>query len=153
MEEKMVKIVFHFESDITDITVETMWAIEVDANKGLYKIDNIPFYVPLVASDDIVFAEYDDDEQRLVYKYTVEPSGNSIITVFTVDEKTDIQNIRDVFKQLGCESEGLTKRLFTLEIPFDTRYAPVRKKLIELEESDVIYYAERCLSAKHGSEY
>jgi hypothetical protein len=48
-------------------TVETMWAGFFDADKGLYKPDSIPFYGPLVASDDIIFAEYAEDERRLTY--------------------------------------------------------------------------------------
>ena len=52
-----VKILFRFYSDVLEEeTVETMWATIVDKENGLYKIDNIPFYVPLLASDDIVFA-------------------------------------------------------------------------------------------------
>ena len=68
-EDNYVKILFRFHSDVLDEeTVETMWATIVDKNKGLYKLDSIPFYAPLVASDDIVFAEFDSqrtDSQRL----------------------------------------------------------------------------------------
>ncbi len=61
-----VKILFRYHSSVLDEwTVETMWAEIVDAEKGLYKLDNILFYGPLVATDDIVLAEYDDDEERL----------------------------------------------------------------------------------------
>ena len=53
-----VKILFRYYSSVLDKwTVETMWADVVDADKGLYKLDSIPFYGPLVASDDIIFAE------------------------------------------------------------------------------------------------
>jgi hypothetical protein len=39
-----VKILFRFYSDVLDEeTVETMWASIIDKNKGLYKLDNIPF--------------------------------------------------------------------------------------------------------------
>lgn len=51
-----VKILFQFHSDIFDEEmVETMWATTVDKDKRLYKLDNIPFYAPLVASDDMTF--------------------------------------------------------------------------------------------------
>ena len=38
--------------------VETVWATPADASKGPYKLDNIPFYTPLVTSAYIVLAEY-----------------------------------------------------------------------------------------------
>jgi hypothetical protein len=73
-----VKILFRFHCDVLDEeTVETMWATIVDKDKGLYKLDSIPFYAPLVASDDIVFAEFDDQEQML----------NPLVQVFPITPK------------------------------------------------------------------
>jgi len=81
IQDNHVKILFRYYSNILDEwTVETMWALVVDADKGLYKLDSIPFYGPLVASDDIIFGEYDDDEEMWTYRRTVENSGNSIVT-------------------------------------------------------------------------
>jgi hypothetical protein len=94
-----VKILFRYQSSVLDEwTVETMWAEVVDADKGLYKLDSIPFYGPLVASDDIIFAEYDEDEESLTYRWTIENSGNSIVTVVIMDKTYDVNNIRDIFK-------------------------------------------------------
>ena len=63
-QEDLVKILFRFYSNVLEQeTVETMWATVVDKDKGFYRLDNIPFYGPIVASDDIVFAEYDEKEQ------------------------------------------------------------------------------------------
>jgi len=45
-----------------------MWATIVCKEKGLYKLDNIHFYGPLVAFDDIIFAEYNKTEQMLTYR-------------------------------------------------------------------------------------
>lgn len=101
-----VKILFRFHSDVLDEeTVETMWATIVDKNKGLYKLDSIPFYAPLVASDDIVFAEFDEQEQMLTYRKTAEYSGNSTVQIVLMDKSKDINQIRDIFKELGCVSE------------------------------------------------
>jgi len=67
--EDYVKILFRYYSDVLEEeTVETMWATIVDQEKGYYKIDNIPFYGSPVASDDIVFAEFDEVEQMLTYR-------------------------------------------------------------------------------------
>lgn len=94
MQEDSVKILFQFHSDIfEEEMVETMWATTFDRNKGLYKIDNIPFYAPLIASDDIVFAEFDEQQQMLTYRKTVEFSGNSTIQVVLIDKSRDINSI------------------------------------------------------------
>jgi hypothetical protein len=115
-----VKILFKFHSDIFDkLMVETMWADIVDKEKGFYKLDNIPFYAPLIASDDIVYAEYDDSELMLTYKRTIEYSGNSVIQVVIMDSsKSDINKIRDMFTDLGCISEKVNEGYFSMEIPY-----------------------------------
>ena len=79
-----------------------MWATIVDTTKGLYKLDSIPFYAPLIASDDIVFAKYDDTEQMLTYRETVQYSGNSIVKVVLMDKTKNVNDIRDIFKDFGC---------------------------------------------------
>ena len=145
-----VKILFRFFSNVLDEwTVETMWADTVDADKGLYKLDSIPFYAP-VASDDIVFAEYDDTEQMLTYRKTIEYSGNSTIQVVLLDTKHDINTIRDIFKDFGCISEKLNDRYFAMEVPADKDYTLIKQKLSELEANEIIGYAEPVLSEKHS---
>lgn len=144
-----VKILFRFFSNVLDEwTVETIWADTIDADKGLYKLDSIPFYAP-VASDDIVFAEYDDTEQILTYRKTIEYSGNSTVQVVLLDRKHDINTMRDTFKDLGCTSEKLNDRYFAMEIPADKDYTPIRWRLAELEERKIIGYAELILSDRH----
>ncbi|OSZ81076.1 hypothetical protein CAP36_07520 [Chitinophagaceae bacterium IBVUCB2] len=145
-----VKILFRYHSPVLEEwTVETMWAEIVDAEKGLYKLDSIPFYGPLVASDDIIFAEYDNDEERLTYKKTVENSGNSIVTVVIIDNTTDINYIRDIFKELGCLSERVNDRYFSMEVLANNNYHFIKQKLTNLEDKGIIDYAEPCLSDNH----
>jgi hypothetical protein len=151
--ENQVKILFRYHSSILDEwTVETMWAKIVDAEKGLYKLDSIPFYGPLVASDDIIFAEYDEDEERLTYKRTVENSGNSIVTVVIMDKISDINNIRNIFSDLGCLSERVNDAYFSMEVLAQNNYLPIKRKLIELEDQGIIGYAEPCLSSNHSEQ-
>ncbi len=150
MKEGKVKILFRFYSDILEEwTVETMWANIINEDKGLYKLDNIPFYAPYLASDDIVFAEYDAKEGMLTYRQIVENSGNSTIHVVIMDEFTEINSIRDIFKEFGCVSERLNKGYFAMEILADTNYQPIKEKLDELENKEIISYAESCLSSQH----
>ncbi len=144
------KILFRFYSDILDEwTVETMWAEIMDAEKSLYKLDSIPFYAPSIASDDIVFAEYDESEKMLTYRDTFEYSGNSTIHVVIIDKSADINSVRDNFKELGCVSERLNHGYFAMEIPASEDYGPIKKKLDDLKNCGMIDYAESCLSDKH----
>jgi hypothetical protein len=148
-DENYVKILFKFHSDLLDEqTVETMWAEIIDKNKGLYKLENIPFYAP-VASDDIVFAEFDEYEQRLTYRRTVEYSGNSTIQVVIMDKTKETNSIRTIFEELGCISEKFSEGYFVLEIPFSVDYKKIKGMLDELEANGAIDYAEPCLADGH----
>jgi hypothetical protein len=149
-QDNSVKILFRYYSNVLEQeTVETMWATIVDKDKGLYKLDNIPFYGPVVASDDIVFAEYDETEKMLTYHWTVEHSGNSIIQVVLMDKSKDINNFRKIFEDLDCRSERVNDGYFATEVLFDKDYRPIKQKLKELEDEGTICYAEPCLSEKH----
>lgn len=145
-----VKLLFRLHSDIFDKEmVETMWATIVDEEKGSYKLDNIPFYAPSIASDDIVFAEFDDHEQMFAYRETIEYSGNSTIQVVILDQTKKTNDIRDLFKGLGCVSEKVNGSYFSMEIPMQLDYNPIKQKLDELKQKEVIGYTESCLSEKH----
>jgi hypothetical protein len=146
------KVLFRFYSDLFDEEmVETMWATSVDAEKGLYKLDNIPFYAPSVASGDIVFAEFDDAEEMLTYRSTKEHWGNSTIQVALMDKSIEINEIREIFAKLGCVSEKVNEGYFSMEIPFSVDYKKIKYELDQLEEKETIGYAESSLSEKHRS--
>lgn len=150
MQDDNVKILFQFHSDIFDEEmVETMWAKTVDKNKGLYKLENIPFYAPLVASDDIVFAEFDEQQQMLTYRRTAEFSGNSTVQVVLIDKSKDINSIRKIFEELGCVSEKVNDGYFSMEIPELINYKFIKEKLDDLEQNDIIGFAEPCLADQH----
>lgn len=145
-----VKILFRFHSNLFDKEmVETMWALVVNEKKNLYKVDSIPFYAPLIASDDIVYAEFDLNEQMLTYRKTVAYSGNSIIQVAIMDDSIEVNSIRDSFKEMGCVSEKVETHYFSMEIPESADYTLIKKQLDELESLDVIAYAESCLADGH----
>ncbi|WP_242926268.1 DUF4265 domain-containing protein [Pontibacter vulgaris] len=144
------EIIFRFFSELFDQEMEeALWAVVVDKEKGHYKIDSLPFYAPLVATNDIVHATFDTDENKLVYKETVEYSGNSIVHVVIDDETKKIDDIRDIFTHLGCVSEALNEHYFSLEIPFNADYAIIKKELDALEDAETIEYAEPSLSDIH----
>jgi len=150
MTQEHEKILFRFHSDIFDEEmVETMWALVVDKEKGLFRLDNIPFYAPLIASDDLIFAEFDESEQMLTYRKTAEYSGNSVVQIVIMDKETNTNKIRDLFNDLGCTSEKVKEGYFSMEVPHNIDYKPIKVKLEELASRTVIDYAEPCLSDKH----
>lgn len=144
-----VKILFRFFSNILDKwTVETLWATVINSEEGLYKLDNIPFYAS-VSCGDIVFAEFDKTENKLTYRETIEHSGNSTIQVILNDKSFIVNDLRDTFNSLGCDSEKFDDDYFVLEIPASLNYTPIRQKLIEYEERNILTYAEPNLSKNH----
>ena len=69
-----------------------MWAKEIDKENGIYKLDNIPFYGPLIATDDEFYAEFDESEHMLTYRKTTRHSGNSIVLVIITQDGYDKRN-------------------------------------------------------------
>ena len=144
------EIFFRFYSDTFEQEMtEILWVIESDKDQGLYRIDSLPFYVPMVASNDVVQAVYDPEEKHLVYQKTVSFSGNSIIHVVLSDDATDIEDIRHTFMEYGCVSQKLNDHFFAMEVPASADYNQIKQRLDELEEQELIEYAEPCLSERH----
>ena len=134
-----------------DIVVETMWAIVIDKEKGIYKLDNIPFYGPPVATEDIFTAKYSAEDEFLVFDKVIEESGNSIIQVL-VNENEEIQKLRDFFSDLKCDSEKMNDKFFVLEISKDVNYSVIKRELDKLENNELIEYAEPSLSVIHKNQ-
>lgn len=148
-EDKLVKVLFAFHSDALDEwTKETMWCETVDQHKGHYKLDNIPFYAPF-AHNDLVFAEYDEDEGMLTYRKTVAYSGHSTIQVVLMDKASSTNEIITIFKALGAEIEKFRDGYFVIDISPNLNYKPINDELKNLAEKEIIDYAETCLDDKH----
>lgn len=147
------KILFKYYSDYLDEVVsETMWAEIIDLEKGLFKLDNIPFFGPLIATDDIFYAEYDETEERFMHRKTIQNSGNSIVQIAVLEKGFDKEIIREKLKAINCLSEGLNETFFAAEIAKDVDYSLVRNLLNEYESQDIIEFAEPCLSEKHRAD-
>ncbi len=126
-----------------------MWAEIIDKEKGIYKLDSIPFYGPQIATDDLFLAEYNEVEERITYKETIEYSGNSIIQVVILKDGFDKEIIRERLKLINCLSEGLNKKYFSVEIKKNIDYSIVKALLNEYVNIDIADFAEPCLSEKH----
>jgi hypothetical protein len=149
-EQPRVKVLFRFYSRVLEKDViETMWAVVIDKSNGLYKLDSIPFYGPPIASGDIFFAEFDKDEDMLIFRKVRKISGNSIVQVILLKDPFDTTGFRDTLTRLGCIYEGLKDRYFAVEIPAKENYLPVKVFLESLKQSGTIDYAEAVLSDGH----
>ena len=153
MAETHKKILFKYYSTyLEEIVSETMWAEIIDLEKGYFKLDNIPFFGPLIATDDIFRAEYDENEKVFMHKETIENSGNSIVQVLVLEEGFDKEIIREKLKTINCVSEVLNDTFFAVEIVRNTDYSLVKSILDEYESLAVIEFAESCLSDKHRTD-
>lgn len=153
MAETHSKILFRFHSAILyEEVVETMWSEIIDLEKGIFKLDNIPFYGPLIATEDIFYAKYDENEEAIVYKETIAISGNSIIQVVILKDNYDKEIIREKLKVMNCRSEGFNEKYFVVEIKKNVDYAVVKHFLNEYSELEVLDFAEPCLSKKHSDD-
>jgi hypothetical protein len=145
-----VKILFRFHSDLLEQEVKEIIRGEtVNIEMGQYRITDIPFYTPGIATGDIVNAVYDDEEENLVYLETLSPSGNSTIWIVITDDETSIEEIQEIFLSLDCDSEEVSERFFAMEVKASTSYYRVRDKLIELKSEGTIDFAEPCISTLH----
>lgn len=153
MENNSTKIIFRYYSDVLEEEiVETMWADIIDEENGIYKLDSIPFYGPLIATDDIFHAEFDENEGGLTFREVIEYSGNSIIQVVITEEGFNKEIIRNELRDLNCQSEGLNDSFFSVEILEAIDYKTIKSMLDNYENSGVISYAEPILSAKHSDD-
>ncbi|NMN38901.1 DUF4265 domain-containing protein [Pedobacter sp. SG918] len=149
-EDKPIKVLFAFHSDaLEEWTIETLWCETVDQEKGHYKIENIPFYAPF-AYNDLVFAEYDENEGMLTYRETVAFSGHSTIQVVLMDKEASSTNeIITMLEALGAEIEKFSDGYFVIDISPSLNYKPINDKLKNLAEKEIIDYAESCLDDQH----
>lgn len=148
MKNKLVKIRFEFYNDILDRQdVETLWSEVVDAEKGYYKIDNIPFFVKNFASADIVKAIKNDEGFPKVTDL-IEASGNSTINIifFNKEDEDYKQQILNRLEDFGLEYEGMEnviKGYYALHIPKEKNYETITNFLDG--EKDGLDYREACI--------
>lgn len=144
------KIIFKYYSDVLEEDVEeTMWAEELDSDEGIFRLQSIPFYGPLIAPGDVFHAEYDADSENLVFTEVIESSGNSVVQIIMMNENDDKEKLREELKELGCESVGLNDTFFVVEIPESINYLTIKENLDLKENEELISYAEPVLSVKH----
>lgn len=143
--EDYTKVYFEFFNDVLDEEyVESVWATIVDKAEGLYKLDNIPFFVTGYSSGDIIYAELEHD--RLIVKSLVKESGNTTLQVYCFKEE-HVEIVRKKLEAYGCAWEGShLPRYFSVDVPASIAYQPIREYLTEQGEQEALDYREACLA-------
>jgi len=145
-----VKIRFRFYSDMMEQEAEEILIAEmIDVGLGQYKISSIPFYVEGIATEDIVYAEYEEAGKMLLFKEKLQPSGNSNVWVAITDDEILIDEVREIFTSLGCNSMAMGERYLALEVKAQNNYFKVKDRLNQLRANGIVDYAESCISAQH----
>jgi hypothetical protein len=128
--------------DYPPYDVESIWA--VPAESGLYKLDNIPFFVRGLSAEDVVSAVETDGE--LYYDRLVSGGGHGTVRVL-VENRQETQLIRDKLRALGCSSE-LTNvpGLVAVDVPPSVDYRAIRTFLTEGEDQGRWEFEEGCIA-------
>lgn len=139
------KVVLVYKDSEGVIAEESVWVQPIGKN---YKVDNIPFYAPNLALNDVISVE--DDEGTLYFDELVEPSGHSTLQVifFKPDEAN---RVLKAVEQMGCQWEGMKDQpYFAIDIPPDVDYKQVRQFLDQEFDNKTLDFKEACLSDQHS---
>lgn len=127
------KVLFRVSAEDGSTQVETLWA--ADLGNDQYKLDNSPFYAYSVSWQDIVYAPYDQDEQRPTFQRVLSKSGNRTVRVI-LDLPAEQGNLSEFVLQrlvaLGCSYEGINGTYMSVNIPPEVEMEKVRNYLVEI---------------------
>ncbi len=140
-----VKILFDLEQDedgYPPASAETLWAVPV--GEGLFKIDNIPFFVLGIAVGDVVSAVPEEGVFR--FKDVVQTSGHGTLRV-VVHDPSDVPAVHALFKQMGCSTEqSHLPRLIAIDVPPSVSWDELKRVLDSGREQERWGYEEACLA-------
>lgn len=146
-----IKVTYHSEV-LEKETQEIFWGIPIDKKKGLFKIDNIPFYGPDLSCEDIVYATPTETPNLYTFEHVYEYCGNSTIQVIVESDKYNKEDLYNEILYAQTEIELVDDYYFVINVPLQTDYKNVYAILAALEDEKVIQFAEVCLSPKHSSD-
>ncbi|KLD73587.1 DUF4265 domain-containing protein [Xanthomonas hyacinthi] len=141
------KVVFDIKQDADGyppVTQEGLWSRLLP--NGNFVIDNIPFYVAGISSEDEIEAESIDGELR--FKKLLKPSGISTFWLILADPETNAK-VRAHLEYLGCKSEyNQYIGLIAVEIPSSTPIHPFLDYIMEEKENGTLDFEESALRHK-----
>ena len=135
----MEKILFAL--DIDDgwppIGTESVWCEKVGNN---YQLKNIPFFIPVIALDDIFYAELDPVNEHVFEFEVIEKSGRSVVWFLNNDE-LDISKFKEQLAQLSCDTEEFPRfSLGSIDVPADVDFDKL-EGLLDCYESKGLDFA------------
>lgn len=124
----------------------------LNAKRGMHNeefvIDNSPFFAESIALGDIVKCSKCEDTKNLIFKKVLTPSGNSSISIIFIDNSC-IGKVKKFLEDNDCFFEYgdfPEFKMYAVNINYDQSYRSVRSFLDELEEDNLLSYAELCLA-------
>lgn len=142
-----VKVVLVFKNN-DRIEEEAIWAEKME--DGHYKVDNIPFYAPNLALNDVFSVE--EDEGILYFDQLIRMSGHSTIQLVFFKE-TEANTSLATLENFGCSWEGMKDQaLFSVDVPAELDYVKVKHFLNEQLEKGILDFKEACLTHQIASE-
>ncbi|MCC6281548.1 MAG: DUF4265 domain-containing protein [Saprospiraceae bacterium] len=142
----MKKVVLTYRDVSGNVAVESIWAEPIGMH---YKVDNIPFFAPNIALNDIISVE--KEEGVLHFEELISPSGHSTIQIVMLNRKEKNRIIEEI-ESLNCSWEGFKDSIIALDIPATFDYRKIKEFLQRELNNQVLDYKEACLSNQHRSE-
>ncbi|SIQ98785.1 DUF4265 domain-containing protein [Chryseobacterium sp. RU33C] len=136
-------------TDLNGVVSEELIWVKPIGNE-LYQIDNIPFFAPNIAYEDIISIEHEGD--KMYFDNLVEMSGNSTVQLVFFEKNKNLENdILNQIESFQCSWEGIEGGgYYSINIPENISYKDVRKFLDD--KNEILDYKESCLSSKHSLE-
>lgn len=137
------KILLTYKDYDGNYQIESVWATK---EGEYYRINNIPFFSPNIALNDLIKAEL--DEGALYFDKLIEASGHSVVQIVFLDETSHSSTEKEL-ENMGCTWEGShVRNLISVDIPPIVNYAKVKEYLDEREAAGILSYREACLAHK-----
>jgi hypothetical protein len=139
-----VKVVVVYKDLEDKISEESIWTEKME--NGYYRIDNVPFYAPNLAYNDLIAIE--EDEGVFYFDELIERSGHATVQIIFFNEM-EVEFVLSTLENFGCTWEGMKNQAYyAVDIPPNRNYLSVKQFLDEQSEKEVLDYKESCLSEK-----
>lgn len=129
------------------VGVESLWA--VDLGDGTVRLDNTPWFVRGVASDDIIQVEVDEDGQRWAGE-TIRKSENCTIRLIVFKDggsAAALGSVLEIFHRLGTTGEGVDQfKMVALDVPRTADLVKIRRLLEHGDSKGWWEWEEGCVT-------
>lgn len=135
------KVILVYKDSAGEIAEETIWTEPLD--NGNYKVDNIPFFAPNLAYEDIISVE--DDNGELYFESLIQASKHSTIQVIFFDPHKE-NEVLSRLEEASCQWEGMQGgRYYAIDVPPEQDYKKIKKMLDIERQNSVLDYKEACI--------